>query len=82
MRTTIDNKIVFDDQVKCSVCGATGAFDCTSEFLCGQCMTLKARKPQIETNFPVVLLFKNDQDRDEFVSLVKFAKRNFTAEKL
>ena len=38
MRKIIDNKIVFDTEVKCSKCGERGAYDLTTEFLCGNCM--------------------------------------------
>ena len=38
MRKTINNAIVFDDEVKCDKCGKVGAYDCTSEFLCANCM--------------------------------------------
>ena len=38
MRKIIDNKIVFDTEVKCEKCGALGAYDCTSTFLCANCM--------------------------------------------
>lgn len=38
MRKVIDNKIVFDDAVKCEKCGVVGAYDCTTTFLCDICM--------------------------------------------
>ena len=38
MRKVIDNKIVFDTEMKCSKCGARGAYDLTTDFLCGNCM--------------------------------------------
>jgi HEAT repeat protein len=34
MKTVIDNKIVFNSEVRCSICGRLGAFDLTSRFLC------------------------------------------------
>ena len=38
MRTIIDNKIAFAAYVKCGKCGRLGAYDLTTEFLCGYCM--------------------------------------------
>jgi hypothetical protein len=38
MRKIVNNVIVFDDAVKCDKCGTLGAYDCTSTFLCGNCM--------------------------------------------
>lgn len=38
MRKIVNNVIVFDDAIKCEKCGTLGAYDCTSTFLCGNCM--------------------------------------------
>lgn len=38
MRKIVNNVIVFDDAIKCEKCGTLGAYDCTSTFLCGDCM--------------------------------------------
>lgn len=58
MREIINGKIVFDTEAKCTKCGAIGAYDLTSDFLCIKCM------PQFDTiTENKIIVTQNDDEK-------------------